>query len=141
LLTAFVDTRKLGEVLPSGMRVNTSLGNYRIPDVIYLSAEHENEWGGEQFFKGVDLAKEVVSDDDQSQHRDYKLKVATYAEAGIPEYWIVDLKEKRITVLTLSEGATEYAEHGVFHPGTSATTKLLEGFSVDVQSVFDAAKG
>lgn len=141
LLTAYVEKHKLGEVLPGGMRVNTSEGNYRIPDVIYLSAEHEDKWGGERFFYGVDLAIEIVSDDDQSQHRDYDLKVVTYAEAGIPEYWIVDPKEEKITVLTLPDGASAYAEHGVFKPGESATSKLLDGFSVDVQAVFDAAKG
>ncbi len=41
-----------------------------------------------------------------------------------------------ITVLRLEGGA--YVEHGVFGRGTSATSVLLEGFSVGEDAVLDA---
>ena len=41
-----------------------------------------------------------------------------YAEAGIPEYWIVDPRGETITVLGLRRGA--YLEQGVYRRGAVA---------------------
>jgi Uma2 family endonuclease len=71
----------------------------------------------------------VTYDCDRCQRRDY-------AQAGIPEYWIVNPQTDTITVLRL-EG-TKYAEHGVFGRGAAATSALLANFEVDVDAVFDA---
>jgi Uma2 family endonuclease len=81
---------------------------------------------------------EVVSLDKESRERDYEKKRTDYAAAGIAEYWIVDPAESRITVLTLD--GESYTVHGEFHAGDAATSVLLESFSVDVTSVFAAAK-
>ena len=79
---------------------------------------------------------EVVSPDDPD--RDLVEKRADYAEARIPEYWIVDPRDETITVLALEGGA--YVEHGVFAAGDSAGSRLLQGFAADVTTVFDAPK-
>jgi hypothetical protein len=65
-------------------------------------------------------------------------KRADYAEAGIPEYWIVDPRDETVTVLALEGDA--YVGHGVFAAGDSAASRLLEGFAADVTAVFDAPK-
>ena len=54
---------------------------------------------GEQFSLGADLVIEVVSD--QGRPRDLEIKRQEYAQAGIPEYWIVDPQLEQITVLAL----------------------------------------
>ena len=64
------------------------------------------------------------------------VKRADYAEAGIPEYWIVDPRNETITVLALEGNG--YVEHGVCARGDTATSRLLAGFTVDVTAVFDA---
>ena len=51
---------------------------------------------------------EIVSPDNPA--RDIHVKRADYAEARIPEYWIVNPLSETITVLAL-EG-TAYTEHG-----------------------------
>ena len=61
-----------------------------------------------------------------------------YAEAGIPEYWIVDPQKRVITVLVLADAV--YRVHGEFTPEQQATSVLLGGFAVDVAEVFAAAK-
>jgi Uma2 family endonuclease len=61
---------------------------------------------------------------------------AEYAEAGVPEYWIVNPLTGTITVLRLEGGA--YAESGQFQRGQAAVSILLAGFSIDVADVFDA---
>ena len=53
-----------------------------------------------------------------------------YAQAGIPEYWIVDPELDQITVLTLDGQSV----HGEFKRGERATSKRLPGFGVDVTS-------
>ena len=64
------------------------------------------------------------------------IKWFDYAEAGIPEYWIVNPLDETITVLALRDGT--YAEHGVFRRGQRATSALLPTFAVSVSEVFDA---
>jgi len=71
---------------------------------------------------------EVVSDDDR--RRDLEIKRREYAQASIPEHWIVDPLQARIAVLRL-EGE-RYVVHGEFERGTSATSVLLEGFAIEV---------
>jgi len=59
-----------------------------------------------------------------------------YAQAHIPEYWIVNPQTELITVLHLEND--RYVEHGVFKRGETATSALLEGFLVNVDAVLDA---
>lgn len=128
-----------GEVLFSGLRVSTCDGNLREPDVVYLSAENRERQNA-RYWEFADVVMEVVSPDATCRHRDYIEKRAEYAQAGIPEYWIVDPQEATITVLTLPESAGEYAVHGVFQPDEQATSVLLPGFAVDVRAAFEAGK-
>jgi Uma2 family endonuclease len=88
-----------------------------------------------------DVILEIVSPDHQSQERDLVTKRCEYAQARIPEYWIVDHEARAITVLTLPKGKKEYVVHGEFQSGQTATSKLLDGFAVDVTACFAAGKG
>ena len=129
---------KLGMVLFAGLRVRLGSGRFREPDIVFIRTENYDQRGN-RFWEAADVVMEVVSDDDESRHRDYDTKLAEYAAAGIPEYWIVDPQEKRITVLALPADATSYVEHGVFRVGDVATSKLLADFAVDVEATFAAA--
>jgi len=82
----------------------------------------------------ADLVVEVVSEDDRS--RDLETKRFEYAQAGIPEYWIIDPKKSEVIVLTLA--GQRYDEHGIFTTGQRATSSLLNGFEVEVDQVFSA---
>jgi Uma2 family endonuclease len=62
-------------------------------------------------------------------------KRGDYAEARVPEYWIVNPQMDTITVLRLSGNA--YEDAGTYRRGESAASVVLPGFSVDVASVFD----
>lgn len=86
------------------------------------------------YWLGADLVVEIVSPD--RPERDIEEKPHDYAESGIPEYWIVNPLDTTITVLTLDDGA--YTLHGIFSRGEKATSRLIAGFSVDVNTVFDA---
>lgn len=133
----FGKSKKLGEVFSSGIRVRTRDANYRMPDIVFMLDENRSKRTNE-FWNGADLVMEVVSPDAQSRDRDLKHKKREYAEAQIPEYWIVDPQENRIVVLTLV--GQDYVEHGTFRKGQNASGALLDGFSVDVAQVFQAAE-
>jgi Uma2 family endonuclease len=90
--------------------------------------------GTDRFWLGADLTVEIASPDEPK--RDLVDKRRDYAEAGIPEYWIVDPRNETVTVLAL-RGAG-YVEHGVFNRGAQADSVLLDGLKVDVSAVFDA---
>ena len=135
-LLRFVSAQDLGTVLFAPLRVQLWPGKFREPDIVFMRREHADRMG-EEFWEGADLVVEVVSPDDR--RRDLETKRGEYAQAGIPEYWIVDPEAQRITVLTLA--GAEYAVHGDFGAGEQATSALLPGFAVDVAAVFAAAEG
>lgn len=58
------------------------------------------------------LVVEVVSSGKQNRQRDLIDKRKQYAERGIPEYWLIDPANQRITVLKLVDA--QYSEHQVF---------------------------
>jgi Uma2 family endonuclease len=137
LLESFVSMHALGTVVGAPYKVQLWERKYREPDVIFVRSEHASRMG-EDYSDGADLVMEVVSGSESDRHRDLVKKRGEYAKAGIPEYWIVDPEEGRITVLTL-DGA-EYAVHGTFARGEQATSKLLPGFVVDVTAALAARR-
>ena len=122
-----------GKVICAALRLRIRDAKFREPDILLLRDAHDPRRQN-RYWLGADLVVEVVSEDDPE--RDTVEKVADYAEAGIPEYWIVNPLDAAITVLTLDGAA--YRAHGVFGRGTQAESLLLAGFSVEVSAVFDA---
>ena len=122
-----------GVVMVSGLRLRLREGKFREPDVVALcdraDARREN-----RYWLGADLVVEVVSPDDPA--RDLAVKRADYAEAGIPEYWIVDPRNETITVLALEGGA--YAVRGAFGRGETARSAVFDGFAAEASAVFDS---
>jgi Uma2 family endonuclease len=129
LVLAFITPRELGAVLGAPLRVRLWRRKFREPDLVFMLREHADRIRVE-YWKGADLAMEVVSGDPDDRRRDLVVKRAEYARAGISEYWIVDPRERLITVLWLA--GKHYVVHGSFAEGTVATSRLLPGFSVDV---------
>lgn len=131
-LDAFVSSRGLGEVLLAPLPVELTATKYREPDLVFLRPERIKNWKGQP--AGADLVMEVVSEGQENRDRDYVNKRQEYAAAGIPEYWIVDPQERKITVL--ARVGNEYREHGVFVEGQTATSALLHEFTCIVSDVF-----
>lgn len=126
-------TRARGGVVmiaPFPLRIRE--GKYREPDLLMLrdtgdSRRNDARW------TGADLVVEAVSPEDP--RRDYGVKRSDYAEAGVPEYWIVDPRPEMVTVLTL-QGDT-YVEHGAYRRGDTARSATLDGLTVEVDAIFD----
>ena len=134
-LLAFVESRALGVVLVAPLPVRLWAGKYREPDLVLMLAEHADR-RHEQYWETPDLVMEVVSRD--YRRHDLQTKRREYAQAGIPEYWIVDPEDERITVLVLKD--ERYAVYGEFGKGEVARSSLLPGFEVSVDEVWAAAE-
>ena len=126
---AFVGARG-GAVFFAPLRLRIRPGKFREPDLLML-LRTDDPRRQDDFWLGANLVVEVVSRGDA--HRDTVDKRADYAEAAIPEYWIVDPHDETVTVLTLADG--EYEEHGVFRSGDSASSAHLPEFSVAVRDI------
>jgi len=133
-LVGFVAPGALGSLLFAPFRIRLWENKFRQPDVMFMRAENAARMSNE-FWDGADLVMEVVSDDDR--RRDTETKRFEYARAGIPEYWLVDPQQQRITILRLD--GQRYAVHGEFSLGQRAGSWLLPGFEVDVAAAFAAA--
>ena len=120
---------KLGTTLVAPIPVRLSANKYREPDVVYMLAEHAGRLAND-CWDGADLVMEVVSE--KNRPHDIHKKRREYANARIPEYWIVDPGVGTITVLVLKARQRTYTKLGTFPRGTRAASKLLDGFTVDV---------
>jgi Uma2 family endonuclease len=99
LIADFVEARELGKVY--GSRVAFRLGERQAPEpdvaVVLKERAHLIKRG---YVEGPpDLAVEIVSP--ESVERDYEKKRKQYEDAKVPEYWIVDEMEQKVTLLQL----------------------------------------
>nr|WP_042181856.1 Uma2 family endonuclease [Kibdelosporangium sp. MJ126-NF4] len=89
-------------------------GTVRRPDLIVgdgVAFERTEDAGDTMRASDVLLVVEFVSPG--SRRMDYKIKRAEYAEAGIPHYWIVDVKDPisvRVCELTETSGYVDTGE-------------------------------
>jgi Uma2 family endonuclease len=122
-----------GVILVAPLRLQVRPGKFREPDLLMLRDAADPRYQ-DAFWLGADIVVEIVSPD--RPERDTEEKPRDYAEAGIPEYWIVNPLDATITVLRLS--GDSYTPHGVFARGAVATSALMANIHISVDAVFDA---
>jgi Uma2 family endonuclease len=132
-LLAFVQ-RLGGTAFYAPLRVQIQPGKFREPDLLLLLNSTDPRRQNAYWF-GADLVVEIVSPD--TPERDTEAKLLDYAEARIPEYWIVNPLDETITVLNFTGDA--YSTQRVFKRGEQAASVLLDGFAVAVDEVLDAS--
>jgi Uma2 family endonuclease len=88
-----------GRVFVAPMPVRLWPGKMREPDVMWYDERHLDRIQ-DQFAGPPDLAIEVLSPSSRSV--DLGVRLQEYAEAGIPEYWVVELDAENVSVYTLS---------------------------------------
>jgi Uma2 family endonuclease len=96
---------KLGEVLYAPVDVLFAEGDYLQPDIVFLRADHEHYWTKRGIEGPPDLVVEVISPSTARQDR--LLKRERYVRFGVPEYWIIDPKLRRVEVYRLQEAADQ----------------------------------
>src|SRR5262249_39730402 len=124
-------SQPLGRLLMAPLPVRLWPGKVREPDLVFMLTQHADRITAEYW--GVpDLVVEVHSPG--TRRLDRVIKKREYAQAGIPEYWMVDLEAQTIEVYRLQEEAYQRAgEYGVAHTLASAT---LPGLALAVADLF-----
>ena len=114
--------------------VATSPDDDRIPEIcVYLAGSASDQTVPHRV---PDLIFEFVSSDRSDQERDYIDKRKEYHAIGVREYLIVDRFKSGVLVLTLRQGAEDFAERRL-QPGDDYTTALLPGLTVALRAVFE----
>ncbi|MEK7476317.1 MAG: Uma2 family endonuclease [Candidatus Coatesbacteria bacterium] len=131
LLRQFVSERGLGKVLVSPLDVFLPSGDLVQPDIVFI--RKANLGIIQDRIRGVpDLLIEVLSPD--RPERDRFVKRDLYARNGVPEYWIVDPKDRTVEVFLLDAGI--YGCPALYEFGDSMTSPLLPALTLSVSSIF-----
>lgn len=78
----------------------------------------------------------VVEVSNSSLRIDRGIKVSIYAEAGVPEYWIVDLDARRIEVRTVPDPTRRtYGSLTIASPGERLRPRLVPDVEIDVAAL------
>lgn len=84
----------------------------------------------------------VIEIADSSLDYDRQVKLPLYAEAGISDYWIVNLLEKQLEIYTTpyqkSTGTFDYRQKQVKLPNETVSIPGFEGLILDLNRVFPA---
>lgn len=122
----------LGEVVAGPIDMVLSPHRVAQPDVVFISRDRVNVIG--RAIEGpVDLAAEVISLGDRNRDRIEKRDL--YEQYGIKEYWLIDPEAKTVEVLHLEHGRYQLLMRCA--PGHAASSKLLPGFAVAVDLLFE----
>jgi len=121
-----------GKVLVAPLRLRIRERKFREPDLVMLK-DPTDPRRSNRYWTGADLVLEVVSPD--KPERDLVDKRDDYAEAGVPEYWIVDPQAESVTVLVLDGVA--YREHLKVGRGQQVRSVTLSGLGLDVSALLD----
>lgn len=138
LFEDFVSRQKLDIEVFTGIGVRTGLNKARIPDVSVIDGEvwrsiPDNASAVVQV--PLMLAVEIVSPGREQLSRDYTEKVVEYQNAGIPEYWIVDPMEQKITVLVLEDGSYNKT---IFTGKSAIGSNTFPGFEITAEEIISA---
>jgi Uma2 family endonuclease len=130
--TTYVDLAGLGEVLLSPFDITLPSGSTVQPDVSVVLKQNKRIVKAKRAYGTPDLVVEVASP--STGGYDQKLKKASYAQAGVKEYWIVRPSRKTVEISTLEEG--ELVSKGIFKGQDTLPTQIIPEFPVKVEQFF-----
>lgn len=102
LLQHFIEAHHAGElyVAPFLMRLPKRPSG-RMPDILFIAKKNVGRIQRNYLNGPADLVVEIVSP--ESEKRDREVKFSEYAQAGIREYWLIDIERKQADFYQLGE--------------------------------------
>jgi Uma2 family endonuclease len=122
-----------GEIVFAAHPIRLWPGKYREPDAMVWRKEHKARMG-ERESGPPDLVVEIISPSNEPHDTD--TKVREYAQARIPEYWIIQPQTRSVSVYTLEDRAYRLLTQS--GPGQRAHSLVLSGFELAVNDLFPA---
>jgi Uma2 family endonuclease len=126
-----VEARNLGEVFFAPVDVVLDETNVVQPDIIFVSTASAGILDRRGVMGAPDLAVEIISP--ASLRRDRYDKRELYARFGVKEFWLADVANQSIEVLSLEEGG--YRLLCCATTAGKVQSKVLPGFELDVVSL------
>jgi Uma2 family endonuclease len=123
---------QIGVRCPRGIGLDTA----RIPDVVVMLRDEWQSLQDREAVIGFDLSPpllvvEVVSP--STKITDYRAKRTEYAARDIPEYWIIDPIEAKVSVFVLSDGWYDVTE---FTNGDRIISPMFPELQLTPQEIF-----
>lgn len=126
-----VETCKLGEVFFAPVDVVLDERNVVQPDLVFVSHENAGILARRGIMGAPDLVVEIISP--TSLRRDRYDKRELYTRFGIKEFWLADVANRSIEVLSLKKGSYQLlcsaADEGKIR------SEILPGFELDLASL------
>jgi Uma2 family endonuclease len=125
-LRTYVERTRAGVIRSQnlGVRIGTRL---RVPDILFLSAEHLDRRTSTYVEGPADFVVEVVSFESRLRDRDEKFY--EYARAGIPEYWLIDPLRETVDLFRRGDdGQYHFVDEG---DPPRLESQVLHGFWID----------
>jgi Uma2 family endonuclease len=130
LVGNLVEETKSGEAYFSPVDVRFSAHDLVQPDLIYIRRERLHLYRGHIMDGPPDVVMEVIS----PSNRGYDLteKARLYEKYAVPEYWVFDPENRKITHLVLIDG-----RHAIVEPvdGIYRST-VIPGLAIDAEVLF-----
>ena len=102
------------------------------PDIVVLLKASRWKLKERHIIGAPELVVEIISPTSETHDR-YR-KLAAYARAGVPEYWIVDPDSRTVEVLLLESG--KYLSQGVYRGKATLPSLVVPGLAVEVEQFF-----
>ncbi len=131
-LRSFVRVAALGIVGTAPFDIELSSHTIVQPGVFVLLKEHRNRLTKARMLGAPDLVVEIASP--STARHDLYAKQDAYAQASVPEYWVVNPDAQTIELLVLKNGA--YCSLGLFSGDAILPSVVLPGFPVQVSQFF-----
>jgi len=131
-MLAFVEDQGLGHVYDAPLDVYFSDSDVYQPDIIFIRKEREEIIGKTKIEGAPDIIIEILSP--STAYYDLRKKYRVYEQSGVSEYWIVDPELKRIEVY--ENKGKKFNIYMEAEGEGKISSKVLEGFSVELDAVF-----
>lgn len=131
-LAQFVWDHELGEVFNEvGFKLTSNPDTVLGPDISFITKQHfEQGQGTEGYWPGApDLAVEVLSPSDRSGK--VRAKLSRWLDFGTRQVWIVDPKQKTVTIYRSLSDATTFSGSDYLE-----ADDILPGFRISLERIF-----
>jgi len=147
-MNLYVLKNGLGDVVVSPVSIKIDEGNVKKPDLLFISVKKIKENPDmlqKQFVQGIpDLVVEVISPANYKKLREEKKEL--YEKVGVEEYWEIYPAKHKVIIETLEviknesgEIIKSYQNFSEAEKTGKVHSKVLEGFSLDLENIFTEA--
>lgn len=121
-----------GKLFHAPIDVYFDEANILQPDIVWVAQDSQCFIGDKRLEGAPDLVIEILSP--STARRDKNKKFSLYEKHGVREYWLVDPIAQYVEVWRLEDG--KFEPKGVFGPGDTFTSAVLNNQPVDVSLIF-----